>query len=114
MRTIIAGSRAIDNYQLLCVVIKTSNFEITEIISGGARGIDALAERYAKENKIPLKIFPANWNKYGKSAGPIRNTQMAENADALIAIWDGKSPGTKNMIDVASRKHLQVFVKNLQ
>lgn len=114
MRTIIAGSRTIENYKLLCFLVKKSSFEITEIISGGARGIDELAERYAKENKIPLKIFPANWSKYGKGAGPIRNTQMAENADALIAIWDGKSTGTKNMIDAANKNKLKVFVENLQ
>jgi hypothetical protein len=114
MRVIIAGSRTFDNYDIIDISIKMSKFIITEIISGGADGIDSLAERYAKENNIPLKVYPADWQKHGKKAGPIRNGIMANNADALIAIWDGKSRGTKNMIETALKKKLKVSVTNLQ
>lgn len=110
MRVIIAGSRSIDDYELLLDAIEASGFKITQIISGRARGVDKMGESYGRRHKIPLKYFPADWNKYGKSAGIRRNVLMAENADALIALWDGKSKGTAHMIDYAKRKGLQVFV----
>lgn len=113
MKVIIAGSRSIDNYEIIDIAIKSSKFQVTEIITGGAPGIDSLAERYAKENNIPIQVFHADWEKHGKKAGPIRNKLMANNADALIAIWDGKSPGTKNMIDIALKARLKVSIKNL-
>lgn len=109
-KVIIYGSRTIVNYRILLDALKKSNFEITEILSGGARGVDTLAIRYAKENDIPYKIYKADWNKYGKSAGPIRNKEMINNADALIAIWDGKSRGTADIIRRARRKGIRVFV----
>ena len=108
MKVIIAGSRDITNYNLLLKVIEKSKFEITEVVSGTARGVDKLGERYAEENNIPLKKFPADWNKYNKMAGYLRNKQMAEYADALIAIWDGESRGTKNMIDIAKKMKLDI------
>ena len=100
MRTIIAGSRTITNYIELLIAIKKIDWEITTIISGGARGADKLGERYAKRHNIPLEIYPANWNLYGKRAGPIRNAQMAEEAkaEALICLWNGKSTGSADMI----------------
>jgi len=110
MKVIIAGSRNITDYNAIKNIIEQSQFEITEVVSGMARGIDSLAVKYAQENNIQLKQFPADWNKHGKSAGPIRNTEMANYADALIAIWDGQSRGTKHMIDVATKKGLQVEV----
>lgn len=110
MRVIIAGSRSIDDYELLLDAIEASGFKITQILSGRARGVDKMGESYARRNKIPLKYFPADWDKYGKSAGIRRNVLMGENADALIALWDGKSKGTAHMIDYAKRKGLQVFV----
>jgi len=110
MKIIIAGSRNINNYNIIVNTIKKSNFDISEIVSGNARGVDKLGERFAKENNIKLKLFPANWDKYGKGAGYIRNIQMAEYADALIAIWDGISKGTKMMIELAKKKELKIFV----
>jgi len=98
MKVIIAGSRTITNYTLIAQAIKLSNFQISEIVSGTARGVDRLGERYAKEHKIPIKQFPADWDKWGKQAGYIRNQAMARYADALIAIWDGSSKGTKHMV----------------
>lgn len=110
MKTIIAGSRTIYDYNCLKNAIAASKFNISTVISGTAKGADKLGEIYAKNRKIPLEQFPANWNKYGKSAGYIRNAEMAKNADALIALWDGKSKGTKHMIDIANKNNLIVFI----
>lgn len=82
------------------------------IISGGATGADALGEQFAKANNLELIVVPANWEKYGRAAGPKRNAEMAEMIDALIAFWDGKSRGTKNMIETAEKKGLLVRVVN--
>ena len=82
-----------------------------EIVSGAYyRGADKLGEQYAKERGFKITRFPANWNKYGKAAGPKRNEQMANYADALIAFWDGKSRGTKNMIDFAEQLGLDLKI----
>ena len=101
MKVIIAGGRDFNNYDLLktkCDKIFTKSKNL-EIVSGKAKGVDSLGELYAKENDFPIKEFYADWNMYGKSAGVIRNSEMGDYADALIAFWDGKSPGTKHMID---------------
>ncbi len=113
MRVIIAGSRSINDYPLLERTIKRSGFDVTEVVSGGAYGVDHLGERYAFENNLPLHTFTAEWDKYGKSAGYRRNIQMSENADALIALWDGNSKGTRHMIDTAYEKGLKVYVVRL-
>jgi predicted Rossmann fold nucleotide-binding protein DprA/Smf involved in DNA uptake len=108
--TIIAGSRTIQDYAEVERAIKHSKFNISEVISGGARGVDKLGETYAYEHKIPLTIYRANWDKYGKRAGIFRNRVMATHADALIAVWDGQSNGTKHMIEVAKEYGLHVFI----
>jgi len=110
MRTIIAGSRDITDYNLVLKAIKDSQFNITTIFSGKARGIDTLGERYATENNIPVVEFPADWDKYKNRAGHIRNRQMAVGAQALIAIWDGISPGTPGMIQLAKEYRLRIYV----
>lgn len=112
-RVIIAGSRSCADYELVKKAIEQSNFTITTVISGHAVGVDHLGEHYAKQNNISVEVYPANWSTYGKSAGPIRNKQMAEIADCLIAIWDGQSSGTLNMIKTARKKQLKVFVYNI-
>ncbi|MBP3437630.1 MAG: DUF2493 domain-containing protein [Clostridia bacterium] len=73
------------------------------IISGGATGADALGERYAAEHNFPVERYPADWERYGRVAGPKRNMQMAKDADEVIVFWDGKSRGTKNMIECAKK-----------
>ena len=113
MRVIIAGGRDVTDYSYVLDAVNESKFDITTVVSGGASGVDSLGERYAKENKIKLEIFPADWNKHGKAAGPIRNREMANTADALIAIWDGISRGTKNMIETAQNKKLTVYIKRI-
>lgn len=73
-------------------------------------GVDLLGKRYAEEKHIPVRRMPADWNKHGKAAGPIRNEQMAIRADAFIAFWDGQSRGTANMIELAKKHNLKIQV----
>ena len=113
MKTIIAGGRTITDYTLVLDAIRESEFTITEVVSGMAPGVDSLAVQYSKENELPLQQFWAEWNFHGRAAGPIRNRQMAKYGEALIAIWDGKSRGTKNMIEEATKLGLKVYVKRI-
>lgn len=113
MRTIIAGSRDITDQSVVDSAILESGFSVTSVVCGEARGVDLLGKRWANKQKVPVMSFPAQWNLHGRSAGFVRNTEMAENADALIAIWDGSSRGTKMMIDIAKKKGLVVFVKTV-
>ena len=110
MKVIIAGSRTISSIACIVNAVDQSGFDITEVVSGMARGVDSLAIDFANLNIIPVHKFPADWNKYGKSAGYIRNQQMAEFADALIAIWDGQSKGTKHMIDIMQKTNKPAFI----
>jgi len=82
-----------------------------EIVSGGARGADALGERYAKDRGYSLRVFPAEWDRYGKRAGYLRNAEMAKYANALLAFWDGESRGTRHMIQIARESGLKVGIK---
>jgi hypothetical protein len=114
MKIIIAGSRNFNDYNLLkssCDNLLTQ-FTNIEIVSGTARGADKLGERYAREKGYSIKQFPANWDKFGKSAGYIRNDEMAQYADMLIAFWDGTSKGTKHMIDLANKRGIKVEIVN--
>ena len=118
-RVIIAGTRSFNDYELLrdsCnnLLSEKQRTHTVVVISGTARGADQMGERYARERGFQLRRFPADWEQYGKSAGHIRNAKMADNADALIAFWDGESKGTKNMIDNARRKGLAVRVIQCQ
>jgi hypothetical protein len=112
MRLIIAGGRNVaetDVYRAL-LVCPWTNADITEVVSGCAKGADTFGEEWARRMSIPVMHFPANWELYGRAAGPIRNREMATHADALLAVWDGQSPGTKDMIRVAELLGLKVFV----
>jgi len=113
-RVIVAGGRDFNDYNLLKskldYALRNRIDEGITIVSGTARGADSLGERYAKEKGYPIDSKPADWNKYGKSAGYIRNKEMADNADALMAFWDGKSRGTRHMIDTALKQGLKVIV----
>ena len=113
MKTIIAGSRGITDFQVILDAVQASKFEITEVVSGDARGVDKEGEAWASLNEVPIKRFPANWQPNGvfdRGAGHKRNTKMAEYADALIAVWDGNSPGTRNMINEAAKAGLKLYV----
>ena len=113
-RVIIAGCRDFNDYELLkekCdYFLQDEKKEDVVIISGHASGADALGERYAQERGFQLETFPADWKAHGRAAGPIRNARMASAANALIAFWDGKSRGTKNMIEIAKNHNLKVVV----
>jgi hypothetical protein len=110
VKVIIAGSRGIQDRKAVEEAIEQSNFVIDEVVCGMSYGVDAVAKEWAEEHEIPLVPFYARWNTEGRAAGPKRNARMAEYADALIAIWDGKSRGTKSMIEEAKKKRLHVFV----
>lgn len=113
-KVIIAGCRDFNDYELLkekCdYFLQDEKKEDVVIISGHASGADALGERYAQERGFQLETYPADWKAHGRAAGPIRNARMASAANALIAFWDGKSRGTKNMIETAKNHNLKVVV----
>lgn len=111
MKTIIAGSRSVTDFKIVNQAIKNSGFSISEVVSGCARGVDRLGEGWAGEAGIKVARFPAEWDTHGKAAGVIRNREMARYADALVAVWDGKSRGTKNMIETARECGLDVYVE---
>lgn len=113
MRVIIAGSRDIADLSLVDKAMKESGFKPELVLSGCARGVDKLGEMWAARRSIPVRLFPAEWNKYGRGAGKKRNSQMVENADALVAIWDGKSSGTLDTIKKARWCGLKVYVLNV-
>jgi len=112
-KIIIAGGRDFGDYDYLQRSMNSVIANLCgniQIVSGRARGADTLGEQYAKDNNLDLKVFPANWEKHGRSAGYIRNSEMANYANTLIAFWDGKSRGTKHMIDEANRRGFYVEV----
>lgn len=105
-RIVVAGSRNYTNYaqakEYIDECIRDIRREYTLIfVSGGCQGADMLGERYANEHGYKIERYPAEWEKYGKSAGPRRNRRMAEVSDYVICFWDGVSKGTKNMIQYA-------------
>lgn len=114
MKVIIAGSRNIPDYNATYTMLYNRlwnlHWKITEVVSGGADGADQIGERYAAIQSIPVKRFLPDWDTHGKAAGPIRNALMASYADALIALWDGKSRGTENMIQEAMKRQLKVEI----
>lgn len=126
-RVIIAGSRTINDYNLIKSAIIESGFKIDEIVCGMARGVDLAGKRFGEENNIPVIKFPAEWNnfkvqplciktsitgaKYNSWAGHIRNRKMAEYASHLILIWDGVSSGSASMRKLAREYGLTIFEK---
>ena len=116
-KIIVAGSRDITDYTVVCEAIEKSGFvdgiHTIEIVSGKARGVDTLGEQYAKDNNLKVHEFPADWDKYGKSAGYRRNSVMAKHADCLVAIWDGKSRGTLHMINIMNDYNKPVYVHHV-
>lgn len=113
MRVVIAGSRTITDLSEVKAAVAKANFDISVVISGGASGVDKLAEEYALAHGLDLEIYPVtreDWARYGRSAGPRRNAEMIRNADGLIAIWDGSSPGTESTIKLARRKGIPIYI----
>ena len=123
MKVIIAGSRTLNNPKYVDAAIGSAfnkwmqedhenwqNYMIPEIVSGGAQGVDFLAELHAKKKSLKFTEFKADWDTLGKRAGFVRNSQMAEYADRLISVWDGKSKGTFHMISEMVKRNKPVFV----
>ncbi len=112
IKLIIAGSRDFNDYELLKSKLDKvkKHYGEFEVVSGKARGADSLGERYARENNLPIVEFPADWDKNGKSAGYIRNAEMADYADGCVVFWDGVSKGTQHMINLAKEKEIQLAI----
>lgn len=110
MKVAIVGSRGFDNYEQMKQVL--SAFKITLIISGGAIGADKLAERYAKEHSIPTMIHLPDWKQHGPQAGFIRNTDIINDAELVIAFWDMESKGTLDSIKKAEASNKSLLVIN--
>ena len=107
-RIVVAGGREFTNYVLLAnaldkLLCKKKLTHKIVFVSGKARGADSLGERYAKERAYRIIEKPADWDRYGKSAGYKRNKEMAEISHCTVAFWDGKSKGTKHMIDLTKQ-----------
>ena len=106
MKVIIAGSRDIfPGPATIREAIRRSGFEVTEVVCGCSKGVDTAGEAWAMDHRIPVALFAADWDQYGAAAGPRRNNEMAEYADALIAIWDYESRGTRNMIEAMRQRN---------
>ena len=115
-RIVVAGCRDFHDYAVAKDFIEQSICEIRQsyelvFLSGDCTGADQLGERFATENGFSVEHFPAEWETFGKSAGPIRNRKMAESADYVICFWDGKSRGTASMINYAKKLGKPVRVK---
>lgn len=118
VKIVIAGSRSFDNYYYLYQRIKwvlqveKIHLHDVEVVCGMANGADKLGEEFAIDHNLQVKYFPADWDKYGKQAGYIRNKQMAEYCDYCICFYDGKSKGTKIMINLAIQYNKPTYVFN--
>lgn len=117
MKLIIAGSRnyndEADFFQRMNNIVAKNDWvrEVTEVVSGTARGADSLGEKWATFYGFDITRFPANWNKFGRGAGHMRNAEMADYADGLILFWDGVSKGSGNMLDNARSRNLKIHVE---
>lgn len=112
MKCVIAGSRGITNYNDLFYFLYVNNLidRITEVVSGRAAGVDTLGEQFAAFYKKELTFFPANWKLHGKSAGMKRNIEMADYCDFAVILWDGKSSGTRGMINQIEEREKELFL----
>lgn len=102
----VSGTRNYTDYQTFAKIMEreTKDMRIKLIISGGAKGADEMAKRYAQEKNITHITVHADWQRWGRRAGPMRNRLMAEMTNATIAFWDGRSRGTKNMLECAEKE----------
>lgn len=116
MKVIVAGSRSIEEFEIVDEILNSiqKTVNITKVISGTARGVDKLGEKWAHKNHVPIESFPADWNKYGKSAGYRRNAEMAVVGDLLVCIWDGESKGTQHMYDCMVQLKKPTYLYNLR
>lgn len=114
MKVVVAGSRTIEDDRLVRRTIFDSVGRPDEVVHGGARGVDQSASEFARMlTDVDETVFEPDWDGHGKAAGPIRNSEMAQYGDALVAIWDGESSGTRDMIDKALSEGMDVYVKQV-
>lgn len=106
MKLLIVGSRSIKNFDLSDYV----TYEVDMIISGGANGVDSLAEEYADKKKLSKIIIRPRYDLYGRAAPIKRNEIMVDMADEVLVIWDGVSRGTKYTADYAKKKNKPVRI----
>lgn|SRR5665647_659423 len=109
MKIAVIGSRSFQSYELLSSSLNSVG-GVSLIVSGGAKGADLLAERYAFAHNIPTLIYKPDWKKYGRGAGVVRNKQILDAADMIVAFWDCVSKGTKNSIDTAKKMNKEVRI----
>lgn len=117
MKVVIAGSRSITDHDLVTEVIFDSGFDITEVVCGGAYGVDLIGKRWGHDRDIRVKMFMADWEKHGKKAGPIRNQAMAEYADAAIIICNDSSKGALSMLNSiknVGKPYYIVYLENME
>lgn len=110
---VVAGSRYIKDYKTVKEAIEDSGFDISKVISGGAEGVDTLAENWAEENTVDVERYPYEdfLDEYDPKVAPIkRNEEMASVAEKAIIIWDGESPGTKNMLENSQKEDLDIHI----
>lgn len=114
----IVGSRTFNDYDKLCSVLdwikSYMGYSFDVIISGGAKGADSLAEQYAKDNNITLSVHPANWKKYGKRAGFLRNKEIIKNTEICVAFWNGISKGTADDIELCNKYVKECWIYNFE
>lgn len=114
MRVIVAGSRGVTGEAVVLQALRDAYLILginpTTVVSGAARGVDSLGEAIARKHGLKIARRPADWNRYGNAAGYRRNKEMAAEADALVAVWDGASPGTRHMIAIAQAAGLPTWV----
>ncbi|MDY0270797.1 DUF2493 domain-containing protein [Trichloromonas sp.] len=112
MRLSVVGSRTFNNYQLLKTKLDEIHQEtpITLVVSGGAKGADSFAERWARENNIETKIYYPDWKLYGKKAGFVRNRDIVTNSDKMVAFWDNMSKGTLHSINIADYNQIPYMI----
>lgn len=112
MKVAIIGSRSFSDYDFFVKEIESAVpiSDITAIVSGGARGADSLGARFGQDYVIPTEIYMADWQKHGKAAGFIRNSEIVKNSDIIVAFWDGQSRGTQDTMQKARKKEVPVWV----
>ena len=108
MRVIIAGGREVTDQAAVDQAMTESGFTVTAVVCGRARGADTLGERWAQARGLPVVAKPADWARYGARAGFVRNREMSEQADALVLVWSGRSPGSQNMLMEAAKRGLKI------
>jgi hypothetical protein len=114
MKIAVVGSKKFNDYEKFKEIMDEflKDFKDVEFVSGGADGADSLAQRYARDNGIPIKIYYSNWRRFKKAAGPIRNKQIWEDADIGIAFWNGKSRGTWYSLKFSKEMHKNLWIYN--